>query len=110
LGLITNGSSEDQRRKLDRFGLAPYFDCILIEGENGFGKPEPEVYELALGRLGIRPQEAWMVGDNLIWDIEAPQKLGIKGIWVDFAYQGLPEGYPIQPDRIIHSIAELAEH
>jgi putative hydrolase of the HAD superfamily len=110
LGLITNGDSKGQRLKINTFGLEPYFDCILIEGENGFGKPEPEVYELALRRLGVGPEEAWMVGDNLDWDIEAPQKLGIKAIWVDFANQGLPEGYPIQPDRIIHSIAELGEN
>ena len=109
LGLITNGDSEGQRRKIDTFEIGPYFDCILIEGENGFGKPEPEVYELALRRLGIRPEEAWMVGGNLVWDIEAPQKLGIKAIWVDFANQGLPEGNPIRPDRIIHSIAELVK-
>jgi putative hydrolase of the HAD superfamily len=109
LGLITNGDSEGQRRKINTFGLAPLFDCILIEGENGFGKPEPEVYKLALQRLGIGPEEAWMVGDNLVWDIEAAQKAGIKAIWVDFANQGLPEGNQIQPDRIIHLISELVE-
>ena len=109
LGLVTNGTSEDQRGKIERFGLAPFFDCILIEGENGFGKPELEVFELALQRLEVRAEQAWMVGDNLVWDIETPQKLGIKTIWVDFASQGLPEGSLIQPDRIIHSIAELVE-
>ena len=109
LGLITNGDSEGQRLKINTFELAAYFDCILIEGENGFGKPEPEVYELALKRLGIGPEEAWMVGDNLVWDIEAAQKAGIKAIWVDFAGAGLSEESPIQPDRIIHSIAELVE-
>jgi len=35
--------------------------------------------------------------------------LGIQAIWVDFANAGLPEGNPIQPDRIIHSIAELVD-
>ena len=109
LGLITNGDSEGQRRKINTFGLEPYFDCILIEGETGIGKPEPGVYELALQRLSIAPEEVWMVGDNLVWDIEAAQKAGILAVWVDFANRGLPADSPIQPDRMIRSIAELVE-
>jgi putative hydrolase of the HAD superfamily len=65
LALITNGSAEAQRRKIDRFGLASILDCILIEGEFGVGKPDESVYLYALDQLGARPEEAWMVGDNL---------------------------------------------
>jgi len=39
LGLITNGRAAGQGAKIDRFGLAPYFEHILIEGEFGLGKP-----------------------------------------------------------------------
>jgi putative hydrolase of the HAD superfamily len=107
LGLITNGDSVGQRRKIDRFGLEPYFDYIQIEEEAGIGKPEPGVYELALQRLGVGPEETWMVGDNLVWDIEAAQKAGILAIWVDFAGTGLPAEGSIRPDRVIRSITEL---
>ena len=37
LALITNGAGEMQRAKLLRFGLEPFFDSILIEGEFGAG-------------------------------------------------------------------------
>ena len=47
LVLITNGASKPQRAKIDRFGLAAYFDHILIKEEFGIGKPEPAVYEHA---------------------------------------------------------------
>jgi len=47
LALLTNGSAEMQRRKITRFGLAGHFDTILIEGEVGFGKPDPRVYKRA---------------------------------------------------------------
>src|SRR5262245_38383136 len=76
LGLLTNGASEPQRRKLSRFGLSDLFDTILIEGEVGFGKPDPRVYRLALERLELDAGEVWMVGDNLEWDVVAAQKLG----------------------------------
>ena len=97
LALITNGGSEGQRYKIDRFGIAPLVDYILIEGEFGVGKPDEKVYLHALDQLGAKPAEAWMVGDNLEWEIAAPQKLGIRGIWVDWAGNGLPESTTVRP-------------
>ena len=107
LALITNGSGEVQRRKLDRFGLTPLFDCILIEGECGVGKPDERVYRSALAQLGVEPEEAWMVGDHLEWDVDVPQRLGILGIWLDFAGAGLPQASAVRPDRITRSLGEL---
>jgi putative hydrolase of the HAD superfamily len=60
-----------------------------------------------LENLGLTPGAVWSVGDNLEWDVLAPQKLGMLGIWHDFRAQGLPPGSPIVPDRIITSISEL---
>ena len=107
LALITNGNAEAQRRKIDRFDLAPLFDCILVEGEFGVGKPDERVYLHALDQLNVKPEETWMVGDNLEWDVRAPQSLGIFAIWLDFAGRGLPESSLVQPDRIIRSLSEL---
>ena len=109
LALLTNGSARMQRRKIDRFGLAPLFDAVLIEGEVGFGKPDPRVYERALDLLGVEPAVAWMVGDNLEWDVAEPQRQGIHGIWVDVRGTGLPPGQPVLPDRIIRRLSELRE-
>jgi putative hydrolase of the HAD superfamily len=107
LALITNGNAELQRSKIVKHGLATFFDYILIEGELGFGKPDERVFRHALDLLQARPDEVWMVGDNLEWDVVAPQKLGIFSIWLDFAGTGLPEGSTVRPDRIIRSLTEL---
>jgi putative hydrolase of the HAD superfamily len=107
LALLTNGAARPQRSKIDRFGLDRLFDVILIEGELGFGKPDPRVYERALADLGVEPARAWMVGDNPEWDVAAPQRFGIFGIWVDRWERGLAEGHPVRPDRIIRRLAEL---
>ncbi len=50
-----------------------------------------------------------MVGDNLEFDVEAPQKLGIKGIWVDWQAGGLPAASSVKPDRIVKGISELVD-
>jgi len=107
LALITNGNAKAQWRKIDRFELAPLFDCIVVEGEFGVGKPDEQVYVYVLEQLSVKPEETWMIGDNLEWDVSAPQKLGIFGIWLDHTGQGLPETSHVRPDRVIRSLSEL---
>jgi putative hydrolase of the HAD superfamily len=109
LALLTNGAAQEQNAKIDRFHLRPYFETILVEGEVGFGKPEAQIYQLALARLQVSPEVVWMVGDNLEWDVAGPQALGIYGIWHDWRKKGLPENCNVTPDRIIHQISELQE-
>ena len=107
LGMMTNGAAAAQRAKIERFGLAPHFGCIVIEGEFGVGKPHRSVFERLLAELEARPERTWAAGDNLEWDVAAPQSLGIFGIWVDGAGKGLPAGSPYRPDRVIRRLAEL---
>ncbi len=109
LALVTNGSSDSQRSKIRRFDLEPLFDHVQIEGEFGAGKPDPDVYLHALERIGGTPLNAWMVGDNLEWEVAAPQRLGIAGIWNDWQGDGLPPGSTVRPDRIITSLSELVQ-
>ena len=109
LALLTNGAAEAQRSKIERFELADLFDVVLIEGELGFGKPDPRVYRRALGDLAVEPYDAWMVGDNPEWDVAAPQRQGIFGIWVDRWERGLRPGWDVRPDRVIRRLPELRE-
>lgn len=108
LGLITNGTSEAQRAKIDRFELEPHFQHVQIEGEAGIGKPEPDAYHKALAGLDSTPADTWIVGDNLEWEVAAPQRLGFHAIWRCPREIGdLPPGTTITPDRIVTKLTEL---
>lgn len=107
LALVTNGDHTHQRRKIEMHDLARYFDVIVIEGEFGVGKPDASVYRHALGALAVPPREAWMVGDNLEWDVAAPQRLGLRAAWVDAPGQGLPRESPVRPDRILRTFTDI---
>lgn len=109
LALVTNGATEIQRAKVVRFALEHRFDHIQIEGEHGFGKPEERAYTHAMEALGVGPVDTWMVGDNLEWEVAAPQRLGIHAIWLDAYDRGLPPDSPIRPNRIIRALPELLE-
>ena len=108
LALVTNGASEAQRAKINKFDLEQYFLHVQIEGEAGVGKPELKAYEIAMEKLNVLATETWMVGDNIDWEVIAPQKLGIFSIWRDpRGYGILPEGTLAKPDRIITKLSEL---
>ena len=107
LGLITNGNAQGQRTKVEGANLEPLFHSVLIEGEFGVGKPDPQVFQHTLERLQVSPSDAWMVGDNLVNDVAGAQAVGILGVWVDWRGTGLPEDSTVKPDRIVQYIAEL---
>lgn len=105
LALVTNGDARHQRDKIARHDLARWFDAILIEGEMGYGKPDEKVYREALRRLGVAAVDAWMVGDHLEFDVGAPQRLGLRGVWLDRAGAGLPANADVTPHRIVRDLS-----
>ena len=109
LGLITNGAASTQQAKIQRFNLGPLFISIVIEGEFGVGKPDERVFRHSLDVLGVPVEQSWMVGDNLEFDVQGAQRIGITGIWNDWRGSGLPEGSSAQPNRIIRSLSELLQ-
>jgi putative hydrolase of the HAD superfamily len=108
LGLVTNGDAREQRAKIERHRLAPFFGAIVIEGEFGAGKPDAAVYQTALAALGVAPgADVWMVGDHIEFDVAGPQRLGLRGAWLDRAGLGVPTDSAVRPDRILHGLDEL---
>ena len=107
MALVTNGDTRQQRAKIERYDLGRYFDAVLIEGEFGAGKPDEIVYTHVLERLGVAAGEAWMVGDHLEWDVGAPQRLGLRGVWVDREGAGLAPDKSVRPHRIIREFPEI---
>jgi len=107
LGLVTNGSAAEQRGKIERFDLQRHFDHIQIEGEFGFGKPDPRSYLTALRIMDTAPFEAWFVGDHFEWDVAAPKRLGMYAVWVNPAGDPRPPQALEAPDLVVARIDEL---
>jgi putative hydrolase of the HAD superfamily len=118
MALITNGAAVSQRRSVERFALAQYFDCVIIEGEFGVGKPDERVFRHALASCGVDPHVTWMVGDSLEADVAPAVRLGMHAVWIDSSggFDGagaqLPEllgewSHEIRPHRVIRSIDQL---
>ena len=71
------------------------------------GKPAAAYFEAVLGELGIAPDRALMVGDDIVNDVLGAQALGLTGVQVrtgKFAASDLERG---QPDHVIDALADL---
>ncbi len=103
--LLTNGSPHLQNTKLSITPeLIPFFDEIVISGDFGRGKPDPDIFTHALSLLGIDVEEALMVGDNPMTDILGANRAGIKSVWVN--REKLPRKQ-VDPDYEVSSLMEL---
>lgn len=73
------------------------------------GKPSVEFFQIALGDMGIKPEEAAIVGDDIDVDVSGGQRAGLKGILVRTGKyrQNHAESSSITPDLIIDSIINL---
>ena len=82
-GLLTNGPSWMQRRKVELLGLESELDAIGISEELGASKPDPAAFTATLELMGSAPQETVMVGDHLDWDVRGALAAGMRGaVWV----------------------------
>ncbi|SHG19092.1 HAD family hydrolase [Ornithinibacillus halophilus] len=105
--LLTNGSPDLQQTKLE---LSPeikgYFDHIIVSGEFGSGKPDPEIFDYALSQLDVEREDAMMVGDNLNTDILGANRAEIESVWVNRKQK---EHRDIQPSHEIGGLKELLD-
>jgi putative hydrolase of the HAD superfamily len=82
LGVVSN--FEDWlERLLVHLGVSGYFDVQVISGVEGVEKPDPAIFQRALDRSGIPPEEFVFVGDSIEYDVEPAEALGMLGVLID---------------------------
>lgn len=83
LGIISNGNTKQQIRKLCKTEIVQRFDTIVISEEVGMSKPNPEIFLAACCQAKVEIGECLYVGDNLQGDAIAAQAAGLKGVWLN---------------------------
>jgi len=78
------------------------------------GKPAPAGFQAAAARLGVEPEEMFMVGDDLNNDVLAAQVVGMTGVLVrtgKFRQEALDrwaaDEFAMQPNQVLDSVAGL---
>jgi len=66
LGIASSGSREAIRRILARVGMDRFFGVVVAGEDVTNGKPDPEPYQVAAYRLGVRPDECLVFEDSAV--------------------------------------------
>jgi HAD superfamily hydrolase (TIGR01549 family) len=82
IGLVSN-TGRDLDAFIRHFRLA--VDAWISSGVHGKVKPSPTIFRAALEMLDVEPEEAVMVGDSPVDDVEGARALGMQAFLVDRA-------------------------
>ena len=107
-GLIV-GAISNSHRSLDafceHFSLGGLITVSVSSAEHGYMKPHRSIFDAALAKAGVQPEEAVMVGDSIKHDIEGALALGMRAVLLRRSGE-LPPALP--PDLpVITTLADL---
>ncbi|HEU5439359.1 MAG TPA: HAD family hydrolase [Ktedonobacterales bacterium] len=110
LGIIANQPAWIRARLRDWHLLDAFVpDAVVISDEVAIAKPRPEIFQFALHQAGVSAEEAVMVGNDYIFDIEPAKRLGMCTVWVEREDPYAPGAPPVHaPLAADARIAELA--
>ena len=110
LGIIANQPPGTDER-LERYGLARYFQVCVSSGDVGVSKPDPVIFHLALEQANCAPEDALMIGDRLDNDVRPAKALGFQTarILQGPARLQQPRDAAETPDATVADLDELAD-
>jgi len=85
--ILSNGEPKMLQSGANSAGIDDLLDAILTVEEVGVFKPHPRVYQVAVDRLGVRPDEIAFQSSNA-WDVNGAATFGLRPAWINRA--GVP--------------------
>lgn len=81
LGIITDGLSEVQHRKVDSLNIRDFFDFVFVSGDFGYGKPNPKFFKYAIEKSNCKKKRSIMIGNNIHSDVFGSLSQGLNAIY-----------------------------
>ena len=101
--ILSNGSPDMLEPLVAQSGLA--LDAVLSVDKVRVFKPAPEVYQLAVQRLGVAKEDIGFVSSNC-WDALGAKSFGFRVYWINRL--GAPvDALGFQPDRVVKGAHEV---
>jgi putative hydrolase of the HAD superfamily len=109
LTLFTKGHPEEQKLKIDRSGLAPFFGHTAIVKE----KDAAAYRQLVAGR-GMEAERTWMIGNSPKSDVNPALEAGLNAAFVPHAHTWVLEHQEIRPGAgkllVLERFEDLRKH
>ncbi len=74
---VVSNSDGTVAEELDLAGFGGLFETVIDSTTVGVSKPDPAIFHLALGQLGVSPGRTWYVGDSHYHDIGGARAAGL---------------------------------
>ena len=104
VGSISNGNAD-----LQTIGLAHHFAFSLSAGAHGSAKPDPGIFLAACAAMGVAPQDAVYVGDDILLDVQGAQRAGMRAVWLNRTGSARHLEHGVVPDAICRDFTERLE-
>ena len=107
MGVVSNimFSAGQLRERIARHLPLEQFEFTIASSEFGVRKPDPLIFQLALGKADLSPEDVWFCGDHPRCDVEGAHAAGMRPVW----YCGAPEKPPACPHLHIQDWRELIQ-
>jgi pyrophosphatase PpaX len=106
LAIVTTKREDVAFKGLRLMNLDPFFDVMIAYDHVKKVKPDPEPIFLALEKLGSKPEDALMVGDNF-HDVLAGKNAGTKTAGVAWTIKGREYLAKYEPDYMLENMKDL---
>ena len=104
-GIATSGHRPDIDASLAVLGIGE--ETVVVErGDVSRAKPEPDLFLACQERLGVRPEDCYVIGDA-VWDLLATRRAGMLSIGVLTGGYGEDELNRAGAYRVYRDAAEL---
>lgn len=102
------------REELEDLRLMHLFDAMAVSADHGWLKPHRALFDKALGEVGVAPEEAVMVGDDLHADVYGARAIGMVAVWKrppnrEEQPVRLNDGTEVRPDFTIDHPGQLLD-
>lgn len=109
LGVVSNADDDYLAPVLERHGVAELVDDITSSEEAGSCKPDPVIYEYALGKARRTAAETLFVGDSPQHDVAGAQRAGMRAALIGNPDAIAPLGHGLEGARAEYEIRALTE-
>lgn len=100
---VTNGNAN-----LQTIGIRHLFHDVVTAVDAGAAKPERRIFDVAISKAGVSPEEILHVGDHPETDVDGGRRAGLRTAWINRIDAEWP-AHLDEPDLVVATITELRQ-
>lgn len=108
MAAVSDGQTPWAVPEMQSLGLGKEFEFVLVSGDYGFRKPDQRMYEMALKKMNLLPEEVIFVGNDMYRDVWGANQAGMRTVFFQ-SNQGDQRSRGVEADYIIYHINQLPQ-